>query len=216
MPEEPAAPRSRQHVVIHPDVLYVGTPAFLIATNNPDGTANLAAASSYWALGQMLVLGIEAEGQTILNLLERHDLTINFPSGNLWKSVARIAYLTGRTPIPEAKRRRYTSHPDKFAAAGLTAQPSDLVTAPRVRECDLQFEGRLHRATPSSDGSYYIIEAEVVRVHAHPDILQPGSEHIDPNRWAPLIYSFRHFFHHGEELGWLPSSPTAPQPPVLD
>ncbi len=200
------------HVVVEPSVLYVGTPAYLIATRNPDGTDNLAAASSYWALGRMLVLGIESGGQTILNLERHGELTVSFPSGELWEAVARIAYLTGRTPVPDDKRARYTHHPDKFAAAGLTPQPSELVAPPRVRECALQFEARVVRSTPALDDGYRMVEAEVVRVHADPAILKPGTGHIDPTRWDPLVYSFRHFFRRGAELGWLPSSPTADGP----
>jgi flavin reductase (DIM6/NTAB) family NADH-FMN oxidoreductase RutF len=203
-------------VVVRPDVLYVGTPAYLIATRNPDGSANLAAASSYWALGQMLVLGIEAEGQTIRNLTTHGDLTVNFPSGRHWAALARIAYLTGRAPVPEAKASRYRHEPDKFAASGLTPEPSEIVAPPRVLECDLQFEARVRRITPSIDGSFSMVEAEVLRVHAAPSVLRPGTELIDPTRWDPLVYSFRHFFRRGDEVGWLPSSRTAPHPPRLD
>src|SRR5690606_22432227 len=128
------------HVVVHPSVLYVGTPAYLISTLNPDGTANLAPASSYWALGQMLVLGIEAGGQTIENLLARDELTVNFPSGEQWRSVVRLAPLTGRDPVPEAKAARYRFEPRKFKTAGLTPQRSELVSPPRVLECALQLE----------------------------------------------------------------------------
>jgi flavin reductase (DIM6/NTAB) family NADH-FMN oxidoreductase RutF len=205
------------HVVVHPSVLYVGTPAYLISTLNPDGTANLAPASSYWALGQMLVLGIEGGGQTIDNLLAREELTVNFPSGDQWRSVVRLASLTGRDPVPEAKAARYRFEPRKFETAGLTPQPSELVSPPRVLECALQFEARMRRATPAVDGGgYYMVEAEVLRVHADPAILKPGTDLIDPTRWDPLVYSFRHFFHRGAELGWTASSPTAPHPPLLD
>lgn len=212
----PSSSESGAHIVVEPSVLYVGTPAYLIATTNPDGTPNLAPASSYWALGQMMVLGIESGGQTILNLFERGEMTVNFPSGSLWKAVVRLAYLTGRTPVPEAKAARYRYEPDKFAAAGVTAQASDLVTPPRVLECALQFEARLRRATPDLDGNFHIVEAEVVCVHADPTILKPGTDRIDPTRWDPLVYSFRHFFQRGGELGWLPSSPTASHPPLLN
>jgi flavin reductase (DIM6/NTAB) family NADH-FMN oxidoreductase RutF len=209
----PASPAG--HVVVTPSVLYVGTPAYFIATTNPDGTPNLAPASSYWALGQMLVLGIESEGQTILNLLAHGELTVNFPSGRLWKAVVRLASLTGRDPVPEAKAARYRYEADKFAAAGLTPQASDLVAPPRVLECGLQFEARVRRATAGLDGSYHMVEAEVLRVHADPGILKPGTDLIDPTRWDPLVYSFRHFFHRGVELGWTASSPTAPRPPHI-
>lgn len=204
------------HVVIEPSVLYVGTPAYLIGTQHPDGSPSLAAASSYWALGKIVVLGIEDDGQSLPNILARGELTVNFPTAELWQKVARIAYLTGRDPIPAAKRRSYRHEADKFTAAGLTPQASQIVTAPRVRECALQFEARLRRATPGVDGGYHLVEAEVVRVHADPAIVVPGTNHIDPTLWDPLIYSFRHFFHLGGEVGWLPSSPTAPGPPPLN
>lgn len=204
------------HRVIDPSVLYVGTPAFLIATTNPDGTPNLAPASSYWALEHMLVLGIETGGQTIANLLERDELTVNFPSGDRWQAVARLSQLTGRDPVPAAKAARYRHEADKFGAARLTQEPSELVAPPRVRDCLLQFEARVERATPGLDESYWMVEARVLRVHAAPEILKPGTGLIDPTRWDPLVYSFRHFFHRGAEVGWLASSPTADGPPRLD
>ncbi|WP_350349552.1 flavin reductase family protein [Agromyces sp. G08B096] len=207
---------SADQVVIEPSVLYVGTPTYLIATENPDGTANLAAASSYWALGRMLVLGIEVDGQTAANLLVRPDLTVSFPSAPLWRAVARLSDLTGRDPVPAAKAARYRFEPDKFRAAGLTPRASDLVGPPRVAECALAFEARVRRATPGLDGSYLMVEAEVLRVHADRAVLDPTGQHIDPTAWNPLVYAFRHFFERGVEVGWLASSPTAPHPPVLD
>ena len=205
-----------RHVVVEPSVLYVGTPAYLIVTENADGSANLAPASSYWALGRMLVLGIEVDGQTATNLLERPDLTVNFPSADAWRSLVRLSTLTGRDPGPDAKQRRYRFEPEKFVAAGLTPQAADLVRPPRVLECRLQFEARVRRATPGIDGSYLMVEAEVLRVHADPAILDSSGEHIDPTVWNPIIYAFRHFFERGAEVGWLASSPTAPNPPIVD
>lgn len=203
------------HTVIDPSVLYVGTPAYLIATTNPDGTANLAAASSYWALGRMLVLGIETDGQTSANLHAHGELTVSFPSARLWPSLVRLSTLTGRDPVPSHKAKRYRHEPDKFAAAGLTPQPSELVAPPRVAECLLQFEARVRRLTPGLDGSYDMVEAEVVRVHADEGIVHPNGQ-VDPEAWHPLVYAFRHFFDRGAEVGWLASSPTAPHAPVIE
>lgn len=210
-----AAPAAATHVVAHPHVLYVGSPAYLIASTNADGTANLAAASSHWALGDMLCLGLEADGQTAHNIAERAGITINFPSAALWPSLVRLSHLTGRDPVPADKAGRYTYEPDKFTAARLTPQPSDLVVAPRVQECALQFEATVRRMTPGIEGGYFMVEAEVLRVHADPDLVPPGTGEIDPRRWHPLIYAFRHFFDRGQEAGWLPSSRLAP-PPVID
>lgn len=199
------------HVTIRPSILYVGTPVMLIASQNPGGTANLAAASSYWALGQMLVIGLEAGGQTLDNLLAVPELTVNFPPPELWQAVEAIADTTGKDPVPPAKRPRYRHVPDKFAAAGLTPAPSETVAVPRVAECALQFEAIARRLTPGL-GDYHLVEAEVLRVHAAPGIVLPGTEHVDPTAWRPTIYSFRHYFGLGQEHGRRPTSDIPPAP----
>lgn len=200
--------KSVEHVVVEPKVLYVGTPVMLLCTENADETTNLAPASSYWALGQMLVLGLLSDGQTINNLLERPDITVNFPSPHTWTSVEAIADTTGRYPVPAHKAQRYTYEADKFALAGLTPQGSDLVRPPRVAECALQFEGRLRSATPGL-GDYYLAEVEVLRVHADSQIVVPGTQHIDPRQWQPTVYSFRHYLDVGDEVGHRTTSDTA-------
>ena len=111
-------------------------------------------------------------------------------------------------PVPEGKRPRYRHVADKFAAAGLTPQPSEAVAPPRVAECALQLEAVVRRATPGV-GDYHMVEAEVVRVHAAPEIVVPGTDHIDPRAWQPTIYSFRHYFGLGAEHGFRPTSDVA-------
>ena len=197
-----------QHLVIKPNVLYVGTPVMLLCTENADGSSNVAPASSYWALEQMLVLGLLADGQTLANLHERPGLTVNFPGPELWRHVEAIADTTGADPVPQVKSSRYVHANDKFGLAGLTPQASDIVVPPRIQECALQFEAEIRRATPGL-GDYYLIEAEVVRVHASADIVVPGSDRIDPRSWEPTIYSFRHYFGLGAEHGFRPTSDTA-------
>jgi flavin reductase (DIM6/NTAB) family NADH-FMN oxidoreductase RutF len=196
------------HVVIRPKVLYVGTPVFLVSTVNVDGSFNLAPASSYWALGQLLVLGLETDGQSSQNLLERPELTVSFPHPQLWPAVEKLADVTGRHPVPDAKAGRYRFERDKLGVSGLSFEPSDLVAPPRVAECRLQFEARVRRATPGL-GDYLMVEAEVVRVHADPAIVVPGTDHVDPRAWHPTIYSFRHYFDIGDEVGWRATSETA-------
>lgn len=193
------------HVTIRPGVLYVGTPVILVCTENVDGSPNLAPASSYWALGQMLVIGLEADGQSIANVLERPELTVNFPSPEHWRSVEAIGDVTGRLVVPEAKAARYRHHADKFGLAGLAAEPSEIVAPPRVAQCALQFEATVKRATRGV-GDYYMVEAQVERVHAAPEIVVDGTEHVDPRAWQPLIYTFRHYFALGRELGHRPTS----------
>ncbi len=188
-------------MTIAPSILYFGTPVVLLSTENPDGSVNLAPMSSAWALGQVIVLGLGLEGQTAHNLRGRPDLVINLPEPAQWAAVERLAPLTGRSPVPAAKRGTFRFEPDKFAAAGLSPEPSELVRPPRVAECPLQMEARAARVGPDATGSFLLVEAHVVRVHADPRLVVPGTDHVDPGAWSPLIYNFRHYFGLGPELG---------------
>lgn len=196
------APPVRGHVTITPSILYFGTPVMLLSTENKDGTFNLAPMSSAWALGEVIVLGLGAEGQTARNLRGGGDLVINVPAPGQWEAVERLAPLTGRSPVPERKRGTFRFEPAKFAAAGLRPEPSELVRPPRVAECPLQMEARAIDVRPGADEKFLIVQAEVLRVHADPCIVVPGTQHIDPRRWSPLIYNFRHYYGLGTELGY--------------
>ena len=205
----PVAPAG--HVTITPSILYFGTPVVLLSTENADGTFNLAPMSSAWALGQVIVLGLGAEGQTARNLRHRGGLVINVPAPAQWEAVERLAPLTGRSPVPEDKRGAFRFEPEKFAAAGLRPEPSQLVRPPRVAECPLQLEARAADVRASLEGDFHIVQAEVLRVHADPRIVVPGTQHVDPQRWSPLIYNFRHYFGLGAELGYTFRSQTPHQ-----
>ncbi|MEU8324446.1 flavin reductase family protein [Nonomuraea sp. NPDC048881] len=197
------------HVAIEPSILYFGTPVVLLSTENPDGTANLAPMSSAWALGRTVVLGLGADGQSARNLAERPELVVNLPAPHLWPQVERLAPLTGRDPVPDTKAAGCRFEPDKFGAAGLRPEPSQTVRPPRVAECPLQLEAAAARITPNESEDFVIVEAVVRRVHADPRIVIPGTQHVDPSAWSPLLYNFRHYFGLGPELGHSYRSQTA-------
>jgi flavin reductase (DIM6/NTAB) family NADH-FMN oxidoreductase RutF len=196
----PAA-RAAGHVTIAPAILYFGTPVVLLSTENQNGSFNLAPMSSAWALGQVVVLGLGAEGQTARNLRNRPDLVISVPAPEQWQAVERLAPLTGRSPVPDHKQRTFRFEPEKFAAADLEPEQSELVRPPRVAECPLQMEARAADVRPGITGEFLLIQVQVLQVHADPCIVVPGSQHIDPARWSPLIYNFRHYYGLGTELG---------------
>lgn len=200
-PRGTPADTTADHVTTTPNILYFGTPVVLISTQNEGGSFNLAPMSSAWALGQVVVLGLGIEGKSAHNLRSRPELVINLPAPGQWPAVERLAPVTGRTPVPVHKRGSFRFERDKFATAGLRAEPSELVQPPRAAECPLQLESRAERVQPDVSGGFLIIEAHVLKVHADPRIVVPGSQHVDPTRWSPLIYSFRHYFGLGPELG---------------
>jgi flavin reductase (DIM6/NTAB) family NADH-FMN oxidoreductase RutF len=188
---------------ITPKILYVGTPVVLASPCNPDLTTNLAPLSSIWALGWTAVLGLTRTGQTLANIERTGECVLNLPSDDLWETVERLAPLTGRNP-PADRVTAYGGRfePDKVGVAGLTTLASECVRPPRIMECPLQLETVVRRITPHADDQLMTtVEARVVRVHAHPDIMADEDSHVDPRRWRPLIYNFRHYYGLGAELG---------------
>ncbi len=197
-----------RHRVIQPRILYFGTPVALLSTLQPDGSANLSPFSSVWALDDRLIVGLGLLGQGLANLQRTREAVVNLPSPSLWEQVERLAPTTGSDPVPAPKREmgyRFEAH--KFERAGLTPLPSDTVSPPRVAECPLQLEARLLEVRPSAlapgqtEPGFATAELQVTRVHAHEDITVPGTHHVDPERWGPLLYVFRHYVGSGSRRG---------------
>jgi len=197
------------HIEIKPSILYVGTPVALITSLNPDRSANISPMSSAWAIFDRVVLGMTSTSKGRENAVRERQVVINFPSADLWRRVEAIARATGRDPVPPHKRKiGYEFVPEKFDAAGLTPQTSDLVRPPRIAECPLQFEAEIvgwhdpagHWPQDRPE-AFQIVETKVLRVHARADIVIPGTSHIDTAKWNPLLYVFRHYFGTGVDLG---------------
>jgi flavin reductase (DIM6/NTAB) family NADH-FMN oxidoreductase RutF len=137
--------------------------------------------------------------------MEQKECVVNFPSQEMQENVERIAALTGADPVPEYKRGRYIYSADKFGAGGFARMDSELVDPPRILGCPLQFEARLKEVVeikddPQEAGPVAAVVVRVQRVHAH-ETLVVREKHIDPTRWKPLIYNFRHYYGLGLELG---------------
>jgi flavin reductase (DIM6/NTAB) family NADH-FMN oxidoreductase RutF len=200
--------RSEMHQTIEPAILYAGTPVVLISTMNEDGSPNLSPMSSAWWLGWSCMLGLDATSKTTANLRRTRECVLNLASVDLVGAVDNLAMLTGSDPLPLHKKLLGYRHArDKFAAAGLTQQSSELVKAPRVRECGIQMEARVTVMTAfaTKDPRMAIptraIEVTIERVHVDPKLLADGHPNrIDPDKWKPLIMSFRQFYGVSENL----------------
>jgi flavin reductase (DIM6/NTAB) family NADH-FMN oxidoreductase RutF len=196
------------HTTIQPAILYAGTPVVLISTLNPDGSANLAPMSSAWWLGWSCMLGLDATSKTTENLRRTRECVLNLPSSDLVEVVDRLSLLTGSHPVPLHKRALgYRHEPDKFARAGVTPVRSDLVAPPRVLECPIQLEARVASISvfaardPRMAIPTRAIEVTVERVHVDERLQADGHrDRIDPDKWKPLIMSFRQFYGLGQRL----------------
>jgi flavin reductase (DIM6/NTAB) family NADH-FMN oxidoreductase RutF len=192
---------------IEPKILYFGTPVALISSLNEDGSTNLAPMSSFWALGWTLMLGLLDETKTAENFERHPECVVNLPSPDMWQQVEKLAPLTGKDPVPQIKTKQFRFVADKFAAAGLSPLASELVQPARVKECPVHMEARVTRLHKMGGeklqqlGGGVAAEVEILRVHVAGDLVV-GDNYIDPQKWSPLIYNFRHYFRLAEnEIG---------------
>ncbi len=190
-----------QTQIVHPKILYFGTPVVLLTTLNEDGSSNITPMSSAWALGTHIVLGLGEGGHGLANLRRHGECVANVPSPELWQEVEALAPFTGANPVPDFKKDVFRYEKNKFSASGLTAVQSHHVLPNRIAECPLQIESKVVDIRMAGEGTRFaIIEVEAVTVHAHESIALDDT-HIDTSTWSPLIYNFRHYFGLGEELG---------------
>ena len=197
------------HIAVEPSILYFGTPVVMLSSLNKDGSPNLAPMSSVWWLGWNCMLGLGAKGHTAQNLLRESECVLNLPSVALAEHVNRLARLTGSDPVPPHKQAMgYRHEKDKFAIAGLSAIPSELVKPPRVHECPVQLEAvleatHLFGTRPDKPRTALAFEMRIVRAHIDESILVPGTtNHVDPDKWRPLLMSFCQFYGLGARAGY--------------
>jgi len=197
--------RTKTFKNIEPAILYFGTPVALISTIDENNLANIGPVSSVWALGRTLLIGLECGSKTYQNLIKQGECVVNIPAACLFDKVESIATLTGAQPIPDYKKTRYQYEPDKFRAGGFTKLASDEVVPPRIEECSMHFEAVFKNKIvieddPVEQGPIAAVEVRVVKIHVDESLVIKGN-HVDPEKWDPLIYNFRHYFGLGKELG---------------
>ncbi len=154
------------------------------------------------------MLGLGAKGHTAQNLLREKECVLNLPSSAMAASVNRLAKLTGADPVPPHKQvMGYRHERDRFGVSELTAILSELVRAPRVQECPVQLEAVLEAVhpfgtRPDKPMTALAFEMRVVRAHIDDAILRQGKpNHVDPDKWRPLLMSFCQFYGIGERAG---------------
>jgi flavin reductase (DIM6/NTAB) family NADH-FMN oxidoreductase RutF len=196
------------HQTSEPSILYFGTPVVLISSENENGTYNLAPISSAFWLGWRCVIGIGANTQTAENLMRKKECVINLPSINEVDVVNKLALLTGRNPVPVRKQLKgYRYEPNKFEVAGVTQHDSEVVSVPSVNECPVHMEAMvtaIHSIGEDEEGlrnRIVSIELKIVKIRVDEDILITGdNNHIDPDKWRPLIMSFQQFYGLGTQV----------------
>jgi flavin reductase (DIM6/NTAB) family NADH-FMN oxidoreductase RutF len=197
----------KQLLTIEPKILYFGTPVALVSSLNEDGTTNLAPISSFWGLGWTFMLGLLDETKTADNVARHAECVVNLPDPEMWPQVEKLAPLTGKDPVPDLKAKQFHYEACKFEAAGLTPLASELVKPSRAGECPVQMEARVRRLHRIGGekleklGGGIAAEVEILRVHVESEFVLKD-RYIDPGKWSPLIYNFRHYYRLADaELG---------------
>ena len=212
------------HREIEPSILYFGTPVAVVSTLSADGSTNIAPTSSAWWLSWNCMLGLGASSQTARNLLRERECVINLPSAQLVGAINRLAKLTAADPVPPHKQAMgYRHEPQKFQTAGLTGIESTIVRPRRILECPVQLEAVLENAHPfgqgpGRDAGGWAFEVRIVRAHIEENLIIPGTHnHIDPDKWRPLLMSFCRFYGlteqiHESTLAEIPEAAYRPAP----
>lgn len=190
-------------VTITPEILYFGTPVSVVSSLNADGTTNLAAISSFWALGDRLMIGLTRFGQTWANLERCPECVLNMPSPQEWQYVEKLGHTTGRPELTDYHRNAgITFVEDKFAVSGFTPLPSERIAPLRAAECPVQIEAKVLAMHPASDDApFTYVEVRKLLVHAQRQVLNPAATRFDLESWSPLFYMFRHYYGKGAHLG---------------
>jgi flavin reductase (DIM6/NTAB) family NADH-FMN oxidoreductase RutF len=196
------------HRKIEPAIHYWGTPVVLVSSLNEDGSTNVSPMSSAWWLGWSCMLGLDASSKTVENLRRTKSCVLNLPSDTMAASVNGLALTTGSRDVPIHKKLLgYRHEADKFASAGLTRAPMSASWPDAVKECPVQLEGEVVRIRPfaAKDPRMAVpavaVEIRLLRVHVEESLLMDGHPHrIDPERWHPVIMSFRQLFGRGPRL----------------
>lgn len=192
-------------LTIQPKVLYFGTPVALITSIDEYSKPNIGPVSSVWALGYNLILGLGCDSKTYQNIIEIKECVVNLPSADLHENIEKISNLTGLNPVPAGKIDKYKYEEDKFSAGNFQSMPAEMVTPPAIANCPIQLECVLQ--------NHYIIEScadltpliasihlKIVSVRVHEDLVI-NQNYINPSKWSPLIYNFRHYYTLGKKMG---------------
>jgi flavin reductase (DIM6/NTAB) family NADH-FMN oxidoreductase RutF len=166
-----------------PSVMYrfmiraiVPRPIAFVSTIGEDGSFNVAPFSFFCGLsGDPPLLGISinarrgAPKDSLRNLRASRDFVVNVVGEPL---LEKMVMASGE----------WAADVDEFRLTGLTPVPSDLVRAPRVGECAISLECRVHREVEL--GTTTFVVGEIVRAHVADGVLTEGQ--VDIAKLRPI------------------------------
>ena len=133
----------------------------------------------------MTYVSIRPERYSHHMILERGEFVINLPTQAIVRATDLCGVKSGRDG-------------DKFALAGLTAEPSALVAAPGIGECPVSLECRVREVLHL--GSHDMFLSDIVAVDVDPGYVdEKGALHLE--KAGPLAYAHGGYYGLGRQLG---------------
>lgn len=135
-----------------------------------------------------IAMGLRESRNTLALIRKHRSFTVNVPPASLAAQVDFCGLASG-------------AKTDKFAAAGLTLEPSALVEAPMIAECPYNIECRVTEEV--AVGSYRVVLGEIVEVHAEIGVLaDPEDTKVSIEALDPLVYiaGVRAYHRVGEKV----------------
>ena len=133
----------------------------------------------------MTYVSIRPERYSHHMILERGEFVINLPTQAIVRATVLCGVKSGRDG-------------DKFALAGLTAEPSALVAAPGIGECPVSLECRVREVLHL--GSHDMFLSDIVAVDVDPGYVdEKGALHLE--KAGLLAYAHGGYYGLGRQLG---------------
>lgn len=133
----------------------------------------------------MTYVSIRPERYSHHMILEQGEFVINLPTQAIVRATDLCGVKSGRDG-------------DKFALAGLTAEPSALVAAPGIGECPVSLECRVREVLHL--GSHDMFLSDIVAVDVDPGYVdEKGALHLE--KAGLLAYAHGGYYGLGRQLG---------------
>jgi flavin reductase (DIM6/NTAB) family NADH-FMN oxidoreductase RutF len=148
------------------------TPLVAAAHDGEQGLCTVAWIGMVSGTPPTIAMGVRSSRNTLRLIEASHEFTVNVPTVGMEAAVDFCGTVSG-------------ADVDKFAAAGLTAVPGDLVGAPIVAECPFNIECRV--VDIQVLGDYRLVLGEVVETQADEEVVT-RSGNVDVGLLDPLVY----------------------------
>ena len=166
---------SKIHVA--PDTLLNPMPVVVVSCQAPKGKPNLITLAWVGIASSKppsISIAVRPSRYSFDILYEAKEFVVNVPSANQVEAVDICGVVSGRDG-------------DKFAAAGLTPAPCDIVKTPMIAEFPINLECKVTNILDL--GAHHLFIGEVVAAHIDEKVQSDGKK-VDTDLSSPIVYCY--------------------------